>query len=481
MAYVRKVKTKSGAIAVQVVTKSGGRIVDLTHVGSAHSEEELCILMALAKDRLHRNQLSLFSGSSRPLAIKLKQSTSQLLSRVLQKQYQALGFGQLDDPDFALLCIARMVEPTSKLDSLRVLSDLGITGVTKDRLYRCLGRIETGNYRDLIQQVCFAAAAKEALTLVLYDVTTLYFEIQKEDGYRKPGLSKERRLEPQIVVGFFVDKTGFPLSVQSFEGNTAETKTILPVLKAFQTKHHLQNITVVADAAMMSWKNLEALADSGYTYIVGSRLTKVPYALAEYQENSQLTDNQVLVEKRSGYRIIYQYKQKRASLDSKNLEKQVAKAERVVEGKAPTHRCRFVTINARKNRLNLNLIEKARALVGIKGYVTNVDIPNDQVIATYHQLFQVEASFRMSKSDLKARPIFHHKKEAIEAHLTIVLAALAIGRRIESKTKISLKQLINILKPIRSGTIVLNGREYSVQEEIPEDIHILLKKLNSGH
>ena len=237
----------------------------------------------------------------------------------------------------------------------------------------------------------------------------------------------------------------------------------------------------MADAAMMSLKNLTALAAAGYTYIVGSRLTKIPYAIAEYQKTGNLIDRQTVVDSRSDYRIIYQYKEKRAALDLKNIEKQIAKAQRIISGQSPAHRSKFVTVKTKEKSLNRKLIEKAYTLAGIKGYVTNLPAPDDQIIAAYHQLFQVEASFRMAKSDLKARPVFHRKREAIEAHLTIVLAALAVGRRIESRSHMSLKQLVKTLRPIRSGVVVLNGQEYTAQEEIPEDIHMLLKKLGVGH
>jgi transposase len=131
--------------------------------------------------------------------------------------------------------------------------------------------------------------------------------------------------------------------------------------------------------------------------------------------------------------------------------------------------------------LNQVLIDKAHAVAGIKGYVTNLNIPNEQVIACYHQLFNIEASFRMAKSDLKARPIFHRKRDSIEAHLTIVLAALAIGRTIEKQTGMSVKKFINTLRPIRSGTIIINGQEYSAEAEIPPDMRSLLQKLKTVH
>src|SRR3989338_9790473 len=319
MAFVRKVKTASGATAVQIAHKAYGRIVRIEHIGSAHNQSELEFLLDVAHKQLIGAQQPLFPESQSSLKFSLRQSFSGLLWHVLAEQYAQLGFNRLADEVFASLCLARIVEPTSKLDSLRLLADLGVNHLDKNRLYRCLVRVVKQDYRTIISQACFAHVAGRSLSLVLYDVTTLYFEVQKEDGYRKPGLSKERRLEPQIVIGLLVDRSGFPLGLQSFEGNTAETKTILPVLEDFQRKHHLKKVTVVADAAMLSRTNLEALAANGYHFIVGSRLTKIPYDLTQFQKQGLLTDNQIFDTKKDDYRIIYQYREKRARLETKNI------------------------------------------------------------------------------------------------------------------------------------------------------------------
>lgn len=466
---------------MQIAHKVAGQLVRLEHLGSAHGSEELETLISLAKERLRGNQMALFPRLENKLQIKLRRSSSGFLLQILNRQYQQLGFSQLGDLDFANLCFARIVEPTSKLDSLRVLADLGIGNIGRNQLYRCLQRAVDQNYRKTISQLCFDHVASQNLNLVLYDVTTLYFEAQREDSYRKSGLSKERRLEPQIVIGLLVDQSGFPLGLQSFEGNTAETKTILPVLEEFQREHRLEKVTVVADAAMLSRTNLEFLANSGYHFIVGSRLTKIPYDISQYQKQGPLIDNQIIVTQEGNYGIVYQYREKRAALDIKNIEAQVAKAKRMVNGTAPVKRNRFISLESERKTLNQNLIDKAYALAGIKGYVTNLNLPPEEIIAAYHRLFAVEASFRMAKSDLKARPIFHRKRDAIEAHLTIVFASLAISRRIENLTGASIKRIVKILRPIRSGIIIINGREYSAEPEIPENIHSLLQKLESGH
>jgi len=482
MAFIRKVKTASGATAVQIAHKEHGRIVRIEHIGSAHTEVELESLLLLAKQRLRGDQLSLFAEPVSPLKISLKQSVSSVLLRVLNEQYSLLGFDQLKDDIFAYLCIARIVEPTSKLDSLRVLAELGVTGISKNRLYRCLAQVIARGYRSTLTKQCFAKVAAKGISLILYDVTTLYFEMQEEDAYRKSGMSKERRLEPQILVGLLVDPSGFPLDLHSFEGNTAETNTILPVLEEFRKQHSLKDITVVADASMLSNKNLTALAKAGYTYIVGSRLHKIPYDIAEYQKTQELTDNQIITTQLKGnQRIIYQYREKRAQLDMRNIEKQITKAEKIINGNLTVHKAKFLSIKTKDKQLNQKLIDKAKALVGVKGYVTNLAVPDEQVIASYHQLWHVEQSFRMSKSDLKARPIFHHKRDSIEAHLTIVFAALAMGKMIEYRTGMSIKRFVNTVRPIRSGTVIINGKEYPAEAEIPSEMTSLVRKLHTGH
>ena len=207
-----------------------------------------------------------------------------------------------------------------------------------------------------------------------------------------------------------------------------------------------------------------------------------PYDIAEYQKTRELTDNQIITTPIEGsQRVIYQYREKRAKLDRHNIEKQIAKAEKIISGKITVQKAKFLSAKTKEKKLNQTLINKAKALVGVKGYVTNLNLPDAQVIAAYHQLWHVEQSFRMSKSDLKARPIFLHKRDSIEAHLTIVLAALAMGKMIESRTGISIKRFVNTLRPIRSGIVIINGKEYSAEAEISPEVRTIIQKLQTGH
>jgi len=208
-------------------------------------------------------------------------TSSRLLFDVLTGVYDDLGFAAVGDVTFRDLVISRIVEPTSIMDTGRVLTDLGQRPVNERTMRRCLGRVQHRGYRDQVAKVCFNRASTHGdVSLCLYDVTTLYFEAEKEDegkdGLRKVGYSKERRVDPQIVVGLLVDRFGFPLEIGCYEGNRAETATIIPIVKQFQERHALSDMVVVADAGMLSSTNLKDLDEAGFRFIVGSRVIKAP-------------------------------------------------------------------------------------------------------------------------------------------------------------------------------------------------------------
>ena len=500
--FIRKVKTKSGATAVQIITKVGRQVTNLIHVGSTKNLERLNFLISVAKAKIHEGQISLFPEQKPPVIFQEKAYSRYLYNQLLSV-YQRLNFDQLTDEVFAQLVIARLIEPTSKLDTIRVLGELGLIPPSKDKIYRCLKKVINNNYRSQLAIFCFQACNVQYLSLLLYDVTTLYFETPKEDGFRKPGLSKERRLEPQIVVGFLADRSGFPLEIHEFEGNFSETKTIIPIVTAFCQRHQLDTSrpTITADAGMLSAANLQELEAAGFSFIVGSRIAKTPYQIKEFKRSHPeelFTDSQIFETVQTfGYRkedkveqrVIYQYKQKRAQLDLSNIDKQIAKAQRIVDGRAPLKKAPFLILSKSKPTLNRELIDERRLRAGIKGYVTNLPtvqedpkqgVPPQEIINAYHQLFQVEKSFRMSKSDLRARPIFHYKLDSIRAHLTIVFAALAIARFVEARTDLSIRKFIQKLRVIQAGVVNIEGKQYQTQPTISDDTQRLVSKLG-GH
>jgi hypothetical protein len=499
VAYVRTVKTASGATAVQIVHGSRRGSREIEHIGSAHDEQELEALKAVARQRLAHGQGEFDLGldtaaaavaSSGPLRI--VSSRMSHLWDALSRAYDALGFAEAAGGDevFRLLVAARIVEPTSKRDSLRVLSEVGIDPVSYRTLMRRLPVYARDSWRERLAAACAAHARLGSASLVLFDVSTLYFEIDTGDGFREPGFSKERRLEPQITIGLLTDATGFPLTVEAFEGNKAETLTMIPTIKAFMAAHRLRDVTIVADAGMVSAANKKAIEDAELSFILGAKIPEIPHVVGEWRKShpdTAIADGQIFTQpwpagptdNRRDEVIYYQYKADRARRTLRGIDEQIAKAENAVAGKAPVKRNRFIKLAGTTKTVNRELEAKARGLAGLKGYVTNIAHPTPEfVIDAYHRLFHIEKSFRMSKHDLKARPIYHHKRESIEAHLTIVLAALAVTHLIEDCTGWSIKRFVRTARRYRTVQIRAGGHILTAQDPLPADLTDALALIN---
>ena len=253
MPYVRTVKTASGATAVQIVYSSRRGSRDIEHIGSAHDDAELELLKAAARQRLAAGQGELDLGLDTAAAggpLPITSSRMGCLLDALDACLRRAGprRGRRRDEVFRDLVLARIIEPASKLDSLRVLEEAGVTAASYRTVLRRLPAYAKEAFRQELSAACAAHARLGPASLVLYDVTTLYFETDAGDGFREPGFSKERRLEPQITIGLLTGQDGFPLMVCAFEGNKAETKTMLPVIEKFMAAHRLPDVTVVADA-----------------------------------------------------------------------------------------------------------------------------------------------------------------------------------------------------------------------------------------
>lgn len=500
MAYVRTVKTASGATGVQIVWSSRRGSRRIEHIGSGHDEAEVEALRAAARQRLAGGQteldlgLGVDTGASAAGPLIIVGSQAAHLWDALSRAYDALGFDRVAGADdvFRQLVLARIIEPTSKADSLRVLAEVGVSGPSYPTLGRRLPGYATADFAAALAAACAAHAALGPASLVLYDVSTLYFETDTADEFRKPGFSKERRLEPQITIGLLTDATGFPLMVTAFEGNRGETTTMLPVLRAFMTAHGLADVTVVADAGMVSAGNQEAIEDAGLSFILGAKTPHVPYLVAQWRRehpDEDIPDGHVFVQpwpatdkqKATGRRdktIFYVYRADRARRTLRGIDEQVAKAEAAVAGKASVKRNRFVQLTGGDKSVNRELEAKARALAGIKGYVTNLPDPDAEfVIGAYSQLWRIEKSFRMSKHDLRARPIYHHKRESIEAHLNVVFAALAVTHHVETCTGWSIKQFVRTARRYRTVQIRAGSQVLTAEDPLPDDLRDALAQI----
>jgi hypothetical protein len=248
---------------------------------------------------------------------------------------------------FRDLVLARIIEPTIKQDSLRVLAETGVEPVSYRTVTRRLLVFAKHTVRQALSAACARHAGLGPASLVLYDVSTLYFETDAGDGFREPGFSKERRLDPQITIGLLTDATGFPLMVAAFEGNKAETATMLPVITSFMAAHRLTDVTVVADAGMISEANQTAIQAAGLSFILGTKIPRLPQVVAEWRDThhgQNIPDGHVFTqpwpatsaEKARGIpdRVIYyQYRHDRAWRTLRGIDEQVAKAENAVAGR----------------------------------------------------------------------------------------------------------------------------------------------------
>ena len=484
---MRTVRTASGATAVQIVWSSRRGARQIEHLGSAHDEAEVAALRAVAAERIAAGQQQLDLGLDLGAAagsLEVVGSRAGHLWGALSRAYDTLGLVAATSGDevFRALVLARVIEPTSKLDSLRVLDEAGVAAPSYATLKRRLPRYGKPLWRKDISAACATHAALGPASLVLYDVSTLYFETDQGDGFRESGFSKERRLEPQITIGLLTDATGFPLAVEAFEGNKAETATMLPTLTAFMAAHRLTDITVVADAGMLSENNKKEIEAAGLGFILGNRIGHIPYVVQEWHEqnpDTEVPDGLTLTQPwpgspnstRRDQVIYYQYRADRARRTRRGIDEQIGKAEKAVAGKVPVKRNRFITLAGGDKSVNRELEQKARALAGWKSYITNITAPTSEfVIGAYHQLWHIEKSFRMSKHDLQARPIYHHKRESIEAHLAVVFAALAVTHHVETLTGWSIKRFVQTARRYRTIAIRTGGHILTAEEPLPHEL-----------
>ncbi|WP_407335494.1 transposase [Dietzia kunjamensis] len=253
-------------------------------------------------------------------------------------------------------------------------------------------------------------------------------------------------------------------------------------------------MVVVADAGMLSGANINALEDAGLSFIVGSRTSKAPKELEDHfgRRGNAIDDGKVVEltrpmgqgRDRRQRRVVWHYKWERAQRDRRTLNAQIDCAQRVADRSEPLKKQRFVKITGQSVALDEASIERARQSAGYKGYVTNIApavMDGHAVVAAYHDLWKVKQSFRMAKSDLKARPVFHRTRDSIEAHLTVVFAALAVARLLQHQTGTTIKKIVQTLQPLRTIVVTVGDQELIAEPTIDDTTRDLIHAINAGH
>ena len=324
--------------------------------------------------------------------------------------------------------------------------------------------------------------------LLFYDVTTLYFETFKADELRIPGFSKNNKsLQAQIVVALMVTPDGFPVGFEVFLGNTFEGNTIIPVVESFIKKRDIQKFTIVADAAMISNANIESFLAHNINYIVGARLGNITQDLFEQiQDNLKKEDGQTTRIRTDKGDLICSYSKVRYNKDKYEMEKQIKRAEFLKENPSKNKKVKFLKLENKKPVINTKLIERTTALLGVKGYYTNLsekEADNATIIARYHDLYKIEQAFRIAKSDLQTRPIFHYKEQPIKLHLLICFMALVTAKHIELRTEVSIKKFLTELKKITDARLYshLTKKEMKMRVKTNPRIEALIDKLKLPH
>lgn len=496
-ASIRRTRTASGAVAVQVVRYERRKVVVLKHLGSAHDEQQEAALMSAARNWIEASTLQapLFAEDAKtplsPDMLRLQGISHRFMYAVLTGFAVRCGFGSLGDQLLLDLAVMRLVEPSSKLRAITLLDTYFGVCHAERTLYRNLPKIR--RHKAQAERIA-VAYAKETLSsdlaLVLYDVTTLYFETFKADELRVPGFSKDNKpQQPQVVLGLLVTREGFPLGYGLFPGNTFEGKTMLPVLERFAKVHGVETPTVVADAAMLSVKLLADMVKQGFSYIVGARLANAsPKVIEQISSGLGQQEGRTLRIPTKHGDLVCAFSAKRYRKDKATFDKQITKATELVAKGEPGKRAKFVKSVAGKEpyKLDSDLMAKTGSLLGIKGYYTNIPqkvLSDKMVIERYHDLWHVEQSFRMAKSDLATRPIFHRSDQSIRAHIVICFVALALARAIEMASGHSLRNVLDLLWKV-SDAHLLNtdtGQAFTLRSEIPLETKAILKSLGLSY
>lgn len=470
---IRKVKTKSGAIAIQVGYYRGKRFKLRKHIGSAKERQKIDELKNIAYEyiRTHSPQVLLnFNPHSSEILYKrgIRVETAYLKEAYdyLSAVYDKIGFCRIDNNYLKHFSLMRVMEPASKIKSIGLLDKYFGIIYRKTTAFRELLKLPV--LKDQITKTAIKYAQEHFdfdFSLVFYDVTTLYFEAEKDDNFRLSGFSKDNKFnQPQILIGLLVEKVGFPLYFNLFKGNTFEGKTLIPFILEIKNKFNIGKFTVVADAGMLSKHNLMELEKNNISYIVASRIKILSLTEAKEIASQLKRKNGKTLRKDT---VIYEYSTKRARKDKADNDKQLEKARYYLNNPSKVFkRSKFIKSSHNSFRLNKETIEKHRVLEGIKGYKTNIrNLKDKLLVERYKDLWRVEQSFRITKSDLEARPIYHRKKSAIEYHILIVFVALCMTKLIEIEKQQSIKKITDDLKDRWTITLrdEISGNTHEIQ------------------
>ena len=478
--FLREKRNKSGSVSVQIIQKLRGKYKVLQTIGSGRSEQEIAKLTYLGKQEIERlsQQPELFVWEN---DLQIEQVISNLSNASIRivgpelifgKLYDKIGFGSIQQELFRHLVIARIAYPLSKLKTVDYLYRYQGLTLDIDTVYRFLDKLNT-ELKEQVEQISYAHTLKVLkgnISVVFYDMTTLYFEAEDEDDLRKTGFSKDgKHSNPQIFIGLLVGTGGYAIGYDIYEGNIFEGHTLIPFLEKISAKFNLDKPIVVADAGLLSTENIKALEAKQYEYILGARIKNEPAKIKKQIFEYEFSNGQTIcINKSETTRLIVAFSNKRAAKDEHNRKRGLQRLEKQIRAGKLTKS----NINNRGYNKYLKMEGEISIQIdyekfntdaiwdGLKGYVTNTKLTNDEVIDNYKSLWNIERAFRMSKTDLRIRPIYHRLKSRIEAHICISFTAYCIYKELErllkeAKSNLSVKRSVELTHNMYQITYML--------------------------
>jgi len=468
--YVRRLKHKNGKTYIQVISKESGNYKVVKSFGSAKTGKNLTELEKKAELWIQKhsglqeldfnNEVSQYSE----MLNHIKSHKLIGIDLVLGKIFDEIGFNQIQDELFKDLVLYRLVYPKSKLKTTEYLYRYSNKSYNEDEIYRYMDKLYN-KQKELVQKISYQHTKKilkDDIKIVFYDVTTIYFEIEKEDDLRKTGLSKEgKHQNPQIILGLLVSKNGYPLAYDIFEGNKFEGHTLIPIIEAFKNKYNLSKLIVVADSGLLSNNNINNLLQHKQEFILGARIKSENQTIKEKILALKLKDGESEIVEKNELKLIITYSDKRAKKDKYNREKGLKRLEkRVKSGKLTKASInnrgynKYLKLEGENNvKIDKQKFEKDSKWNGLKGYLTNATLNKEDILENYNHLWRIEKAFRIAKTDLKIRPIFHRKQKLIESHICLTFVAYKVYKELERQLKekkldLSPEKVIEILQSI---------------------------------
>ena len=376
--------------------------------------------------------------------------------------YDMLGYNNIlqkrDDNILRDLVLARLAFPASKHKTQHILDkqfgkehDLDAVYRMMDKLYERIDKVKQYTFN------CTRSLFPHKVDLVLFDVTTLYFETTETDELRQFGYSKDCRFNTtQLVLALATNGEGLPIGYELFAGNKAEVKTLLEAIEKWKKLFNIESVCFVGDRAMFSKDNLTLIEAKNYKYVIAAKLRKLPEEL----QNKVLDDNNyhpTLLKNELAWineleyndrRLIVSYKKQRAIKDNKDRQRILEKLKKVIGKKGSTRNLitnhgvkKFTKMDeASKTIIDENKIASDAMWDGLHGIITNIKgEAAENLIARYARLWIIEESFRINKHLLKMRPIFHWKPERIHAHIAMCYMTFAILRHLQYRVSLTQK------------------------------------------